>query len=289
MNQKTTNPDVKPVEEVEDFVKIVKSSTGQLAIVDASVLRDLQNPLASEAVILSTKQTPGQEVYFKVVGKYDDAILREMTMSPATTEEVSVHQEKQDDKEAVNQTKEKINEGIQLHGHDRANGSADPVAKTINRISSIASKDGRPNKADRGNRNDLNSAHSRPAVSPVATITGRMAEKGSHHGAENDNYGQLPGVETKKKPPEPSPVAAECTKFFELVKNKTISDEFIGQMRYFDVIHRQLSEMRKLPNKHSDLIHESYNELESYRMSRLSIETKLIEDLIKNGIPIDEQ
>lgn len=59
----------------------VEFPSGQLAIVDASVIENLDHPLVENAIMLPTKS---KETVFRVIGEYDDAILRDVHITPKT-------------------------------------------------------------------------------------------------------------------------------------------------------------------------------------------------------------
>lgn len=72
--------------EPEDAVKEFSTESGSFAIVDAALLKGMEdNPLAQKAVVFPTKG----EVAFEIRTEYDDAVLRGLSMSPkeSSTEE----------------------------------------------------------------------------------------------------------------------------------------------------------------------------------------------------------
>lgn len=86
----TTNinpaPDANPkppaiTQEPEAAIKEISSESGALAIVDASLILGLDNPLAKKAVIIPTKTN----VMFQVTTEYDDTVLRSLNMTPKET------------------------------------------------------------------------------------------------------------------------------------------------------------------------------------------------------------
>lgn len=72
---------VKP--EPENQEKEFSAETGAFAIVDASVLKEIDNPLAKKAVIIPTKF---DKAVFSVKTEYDDTILRSLTITPKQSE-----------------------------------------------------------------------------------------------------------------------------------------------------------------------------------------------------------
>ncbi len=71
-----------PTKEPEDQSKDFSAKTGAFAIVDASILQGVDNPLAKEAIIIPTKG----EAVFSVKTEYDDTILRTLTITPKQSE-----------------------------------------------------------------------------------------------------------------------------------------------------------------------------------------------------------
>lgn len=69
--------------EPENQEKSFSVETGSLAIVDASVLKGIDNPLAKQAVIIPTKF--GNAI-FQVKTEYDDTILRSVIITPKPSE-----------------------------------------------------------------------------------------------------------------------------------------------------------------------------------------------------------
>lgn len=67
----------------EDQEKSFSVETGAFAIVDASVLTGIDNPLAKQAVIVPTKFG---DATFTVKTEYDDTILRNLTITPKQSE-----------------------------------------------------------------------------------------------------------------------------------------------------------------------------------------------------------
>lgn len=78
---------VKKPEEPEDFEKIIElSGSNHLALVDASIVKNLDLPSANDMVLIPTKTSTEQPVQFKVTATYDDASLRNLTLEPVTVE-----------------------------------------------------------------------------------------------------------------------------------------------------------------------------------------------------------
>lgn len=78
---KPAEPEKTP--EPENQEKDFCTKSGAFAIVDASILKDLDNPLAKEAVIIPIKH---KDAVFTVKAEYDDTILRSLTMGPKPSE-----------------------------------------------------------------------------------------------------------------------------------------------------------------------------------------------------------
>jgi hypothetical protein len=72
-----------PVGQPENQDKDFSAQTGSFAIVDASVLQDVDNPLAKQAIIVPTKF---DKAVFTVKTEYDDTILRSLTITPKQSE-----------------------------------------------------------------------------------------------------------------------------------------------------------------------------------------------------------
>jgi hypothetical protein len=74
-------------EEPEDFEEEFSAPTNKFAIVDASVIEGLDNELIENAIFVPVKH-PG--VVLSVAASYDDAILRNVTISPAEVQQGDV-------------------------------------------------------------------------------------------------------------------------------------------------------------------------------------------------------
>jgi hypothetical protein len=71
--------DLDHVGEPEDAVKVFSTASGSFAIVDAALLKGMEdNPLVQKAIVFPTKG----EVAFEVKADYDDAVLRNLSMAP---------------------------------------------------------------------------------------------------------------------------------------------------------------------------------------------------------------
>lgn len=71
----------------EDFEQEFYPRTGQFAIVDASVLEELEHDLVKEAIFVPVKH---DSAVFKVTADYDDTILQRLTIEPAVQDDGSV-------------------------------------------------------------------------------------------------------------------------------------------------------------------------------------------------------
>lgn len=279
MNQMKTEPEhprLEVGEEVEDFEKILKTESGQLALVDAAVLRDIENPVVDDAVIFSTKQTPGEERSFKVTGSYDDATLRELKMEPATVEDGSG--KSQD---------EKVDEDIQIRGHDRTGGAlGGTVSKKISKIERI--KTG--NSGSRQNRNRQDSSKKRKPVEPRRKMKAKMAERVGMNGAERDNYGQ-PQAKTHPEKESENEVN-ECQLFLKHLVGKTLTEEFLNNMSYQSEIRNSMHDLRRkiinneIGDVNFDVVHDGCLILDEWLDKSAQERTRLIENLLKEGLPL---
>lgn len=299
MNQMKTEPEhprLEIGEEVEDFEKILKTSSGQLALVDAAVLRDIENPAVNDAIIFSTKQTPSEERSFKVTGTYDDATLRELKMEPATVEDESlVSSQEKEEKEEKEEEEEKVDEDIQVRGHDRTGGAlGGTVSKKISRIERIAVG----NSGSRQNRNKQDSTTKRKPVNPVKKMKTKMAQKVGMKGAERDNYGQQQAKlhpekeKVKERPKNVTKEVNECQLFLKHVVNKTITEEFLNNMKYQSEIRNSMFDLRRkiinneINNVNLDVVHDACLVLDEWLNESAQERTELIENLLKEGLPL---
>lgn len=265
---------MKKTNEPENFTKIVKSTSGQLAIIDAQAIKNLDNPAVTDAVSFSTKRSPNEEVYFKIEGTYDDASLQSLKMTIATPEEVFEHNNKKDEKEKVKESikkDEQVLEGVQLRGHDRLKQSemGDTVQKKIAKTNTIA----KGGKGLRRNRNKLYSKKNRPPVDPAKEVSSRIAEKVGGKGAENDNFGQ-----------PRSKMKVECLELIKLLKNGGPIELFMQKMEYLEPIRENFIELRsKTINENGpnlDLIHQACQLLNEQWDKTFQDRMKSIEEII---------
>jgi len=254
----------KKTEEVEDFEEMLITSSGQLALIDASAIRDLQHPEVKNAIMIPTKQSRGQEVTFKVKAEYDDAILRQLIMEPAPKQE-----------------REQVEEGVQLRGHDRSQGSvAGTVGKKIAKIEQIASGEGKPNKAQRKKRNEK-AKKSHVETNPIESMKAKMAEKVAGKGASNDNYGQ-PRTKTE----------SQIFGFLNKIKTDTIQESDLEQIEDIDNLRFAFVSLRKKcikeeNYKNFDLIYKAIQVLEEHWYKTSKSRMLEIENLLREGLIIE--
>lgn len=72
-----------PANEPENFQKEFSVHSKKFAIVDASVLDDMDGPLVDQAIIVPTKY---DDTIFSITAEYDDTILRRLVIEPAVDE-----------------------------------------------------------------------------------------------------------------------------------------------------------------------------------------------------------
>lgn len=286
MTQTTTeqnNPDhprLEAGEESENFSKVVKTESGHLAIVDAAILRSNPHPLAKEAVIFPTKQTPGEMVAFSVQGVYDDAILRELKMEPADIEEVQKHEQKQDDKEDVEQSKEKMREDIQIRGHDRRGGLGNSVAKKTREIDNKVTDPIQQKKKRKSTKEPKD-----PKTNVTDHVSAQMAQRVSIKGAERDNYGQ-PRAKTEK-----GPKSEELSQFLKHVKDKSVTIQVLDGMQFTYQINEGLKALRSKiatgeQRGNLDLVCESVAILDNYHRTKAKTNIEMFENLFREGLPL---
>jgi len=265
MNQMTTeHPNLEPGEEPEDFEKIVKTTSGHLAICDAGILRNLDNPAVADAVVFSTKQTVGEEQAFKVTGSYDDSILRELIMIPATIEDTSKHEENKVFKAKVDQSKEKM-ESIQIMGK-----GGDPVQRQLTQVE-------RPLTMSRQKRNRQRKKTKRRPVQPERKMAGRI--------------GQSTSAKSREPKPEKEKPKSECYQFLKHIRNNTITEEFLDNMKHDYEILISLRQLRQMAMEgrevsNFDLIYCACNILDKHLTSKIEDKTHLIENLLRDGLPL---
>lgn len=288
MTQTTTeqnNPDhprLETGEESENFSKVVKTESGHLAIVDASVLHNLQHPMAADAVIFPTKQTPGEEVSFLVKGEYDDTILRNLQMRPAELEEVQHHEQRKSDKEAVKNSREKMREDVQIRGHDRRGGLGNTVAKKLSKIDRKSSKPVQQKKKRQSTKEPKD-----VKTDVKDHIKGQMAQRVSIKGAQRDNYGQ---PQSKHETQKESIQATELLNFLNHVKNNSVTTQLLDGMEFTYQINEGLKQLRSEIAKgetqgNLDLVCESVSILDDYHRRLIPQDMKLIEGLLRRGVP----
>ena len=261
INQKITEEDESelPYHEAEDFEKVFATDGNLMALVDAALVKDLEHPLADKIIYIPTKQSEDVESLFKVSARYDDASLVEFKIEPTVESEVQ-------------------SEGAQSRGHDRKDGVSGSVAKRINRINTIVSQEGRPDKGKRSKRNEKYSSKPPAAEDPVKSMKAKMAHNG--HGAENENKGlERRAKKEREKKKERQLMAADTNKspyeevlfeFFEKVKEKQLDEEYLQNLEYFEQIRSSLKLLRskvmggeiEIPN--FDLIYESIELMDTY-------------------------
>jgi len=288
MTQTTTeqnNPDhprLEIGEESENFSKVVKTESGHLAIVDAASLRSNPHPLAKEAVIFPTKQTPGEMVAFSVQGVYDDAILRELKMEPADIEEIQKHEQKQDDKEDVELSKEKMREDVQVRGHDRRGGLGNSVAKKTRKIDNKVTDPIQQKKKRKSTKDPKD-----PKTDVVDHVSAQMAQRVSIKGAERDNYGQ-PRAKTE---PEKEPKSEELSQFLKRVKDKSVTVQVLDGMQFTYQINEGLKALRSRiavgeQRGNLDLVCESVAILDDYHRTKAKTNIEMFENLFREGLPL---
>lgn len=162
-------------DEAENFEKIITFKSGQLAIVDASVIKSLKDAHMDVDPVYVPLKTSVDSPSFKIVARYDDATLRKLIIVPAAANEaepdITTPDDRQDD------LSENAVEQLRGHGGD---APARKVAQLTNP------------KAKRQNRNRLASATNRPPVDPVKKMENKLGQIGSSTGDPDPDVGPEP-------------------------------------------------------------------------------------------------
>jgi hypothetical protein len=229
--------------EAEDFSKEISFESGQFAIIDGDLAKALKDkvPMAEKAIFIPTKTSRGTKVTFSVKAVYDDASLKRLVIEPGMSET-----------EVINGP-ESMEEAA-LPGINHEGGRVEKIVSKIQRKAAGPV----PKTADRSKRNKRYSKGGDPST--VLTTGGdsverRVQNKMALDGGRRNNYGQL-----KSKKKTHSSVEVECFEFLDHVKQKTLDESFVRNMKHRGVIHKTLSDMRtgdQVNGKDYDLIFEA--------------------------------
>ena len=261
-----------PNYEVEDFDKTVTFESGQFAIVDAEVVKGLKDkvPLADKAIFVATKQSRDNVAPFKVEARYDDAVLRELVITPAAANEA-------DDSEPMGESFEGRNletrqgSGVQKQG--KGGNAAERKIKQKNRIA-VGS---RPKSGERSERNKRYSAkgdQKTKLTKGKSSVEQRIDQKLSHNGAELDNFGQ-------------PRVASECLELLSHIKNDTLTEGFLNSLGDIKLLRGLLADVRdngRVKGKSFDLVYEAVEVLDKHWREDAQSWVKNIEELIEKGM-----
>lgn len=108
-------------QELENDVREFTPASGSFAIVDAALLKDLDSPLAKEAVIIPVKS---DKVAFEIKMDYDDTTLRSVSISPKASPEPDAiaepgHEDHHEEGMPAEVTPpEEVSEGLSPLSHD---------------------------------------------------------------------------------------------------------------------------------------------------------------------------
>ena len=214
----------KTINEPEDFERIVSFESGQLAIVDSSIIKALKDTHMDVNPVYVPLKTNIEGQSFKIIARYNDASLRKLIIIPAATNEAPSD---------VTTPGLSENSTDQLRGH-----GGDAPARKIAQLTNP--------KAKRQRRNRLASATNRPSVDPVKKMENKLGQIGSSTGDPDPGFGPEPQrrkvkqAESKRR----NPFIESVCLFLKKVKEDNLTEAEVRELPHRPHVLETLKRMK---------------------------------------------